>query len=176
MRVSVLGTGDMTKIPRMVGLPESEVKKIIVKVGVLLAVKGHELVIIPDRGVPIEIAKVYKDNGGKQLLGIVPTKDTQYGTTFIEGNLSLLDKQLEVDHWYDADGEIAAAGDVCIVIGMSPGIMREVCVLKYHYRYLNSKTKVVWFKNTLSAPLPKEIAEEIPITYVESVEELERFL
>ena len=176
MRVSVLGTGDLTKIPRFTNISKEKLKEIINTLGKLLAEKGHELIIIPDRGVPLEIAKVYKENRGKKLLGIVPVKDTQYGIDHIKKNLPLLDETLEVDHWYDADGEIAAAGDVCIVIGMSPGIMREITVLKFHYRYLKSQTKLIWLKNTLSSPIPKEIEEEIPIKYIDSIEELKEIL
>jgi len=176
MRISVLGTGDMTKIPRYCDVSEEELKKIITKVAEMIAKKEHELVIIPDRGIPLEIAKMYKEHGGKKLLGFVPTKDKRYGIKHIEPNLHLLDEQIEVDSWYDADGEIAAAGDVCIVIGISPGIMREITVLKYHYRYLKSKTRLVWFRNTISSPIAKEIEEEIPINYIDDVEELEKFI
>ena len=176
MKVSVLGTGDLTKIPRFTKVSKEELKGIIKELGKLIAEKGHELIIIPDIGIPVEVAKAYKASDGKRVYGIVPTKDKRFGTKHIQPYLHLLDEQIEVDSWYDADGEIAAAGDVCIVVGMSPGIMREVSVLKYHYRYLNSKTKLIWFKNTISSPVPKEIEEEIPIKYINSVKELEEFI
>jgi hypothetical protein len=176
MRVTVLGTGDLTKIPRFTDISKEQLEELIQKIAKLLAEKGHEVVIIPDRGVPLEIAKLYKEQKGKKVLGVVPTKDKKYGTRHIEPNFPILDEKIEVDSWYDADGEIAAQGDVCIVIGISPGIMREIAVLKYHYRYLKSKTKLVWFKNTISSPIAKEIEEEIPINYITSVEELGKIL
>ena len=176
MRVVILGTGDLTKITRFTGITQEKLWEMIRNIADLLVKKGHEMVINPDRGIPLEMAKIYKEKKGKKLLGLVPTKDTRYGIDWIKDNLPLLDERIEVDDWYDVDGEVAASGDVCIVLGMSPGIMRDVTVLKYHYRYLNCKTKVIWFKNTLSNPIPKEIEEEIPITYIESVQELERFL
>lgn len=172
MKVTILGTGDLTKIPRFTKISKEELKDLITNLGKLIAEKGHELVIIPDRGIPIEVAKIYKKHGGKKVYGVIPTKDKQYGTKYIKPYLSLVDERIEVDSWYDADGEIAASGDICIVVGMSPGIMREVTVLKYHYRYLNSKTKVVWFKNTISSLIPKEIEEEIPIIYINSINDL----
>lgn len=176
MRISILGTGDLTKIPRFTDISEQELQKLITDLAKLIAEKGHEIVIIPDRGVPLETAKIYKKNKGKKVYGIVPVKDRRYGIKHIEPNLGILDERIEVDSWYDADGEIAAAGDVCVVVGMSPGIMREITVLKYHYRYLKSRTKLVCFRNTISSPIPKEIEEEIPINYIESVKELEDFL
>lgn len=176
MRVSVLGTGDLTKVPRHTKISEEELKQLINDLGKLIAQKGHEIVVIPDRGIPVEVVKAYKENSGKKVYGIVPTKDKKYGTKHIEPYLKLIDDKIEVDSWYDANGEIAASGDVCIVIGMSLGIIVEVALLKYHYRYLKSKTKLIIFKNTLSTPIPQEIAEEIPITYINSLEELKQFL
>jgi len=176
MRVVVLGTGDLTKIPRHTKLKENELKKLVEDVATLIAIKGHELVIVPDRGIPTEVARIYKEKGGKKVYGLVPVKDAKFGDKHIQPYLHLLDEKIEFDHWYDVDGEIAAAGDVCIIFGISPGIMREFCILKYHYRYLKSKTRVVWFKNTLSQPVQKEIEEEIPITYISSVKELEKIL
>ena len=176
MRVVILGTGDITKITRFTGLPQEILWGIIKGIAELLVKKGHEMVITPDRGIPLETAKIYKEKGGKKLYGLVPVNDTKYGIEWIKKNLPLLDERIEVNNWYDVDGEVAASGDVCIVLGMSAGIMRDVTVLKYHYRHLHSKTKLIWFKNTLSSPIPKEIEEEIPITYIESVEELEKYL
>ncbi len=176
MKVVVLGTGDLTKILRFTRISEKELRALVDSVARLLAEKGHEIVIIPDRGIPVEVAKIYKQNGGRRVWGVVPTKDKVYGTKHIAPNLRLLDERIEVDSWYDADGTIAASGDVCIVFGMSPGIMREFTVLKYHYRYLKSETRVIWFRNTISAPIAKEIEEEIPVTYVNSVEELAKVI
>jgi len=176
MRISILGTGDLTKIPRHSSITKEELEKLISDIAKLIAEKGHEIVIIPDRGVHFEIAKSYKENGGKKVYGIVPTKDKKYGVEHIQQYLPLIDEKIEVDSWYDADGEIAAAGDVCIIVGMSPGIMREFTVLKYHRRYLKNKTKVIWFKNAMTPPIPKEIEEEIPITYINSIQELEKLI
>ena len=47
---------------------------------------------------------------------------------------------------------------------------------KVFLKYLKSKTKLVWFKNTLSDLIPKEIEEEILITFINSVEELKELL
>ncbi len=176
MRISILGTGDLTKIPRFTSITKGELENLVSDIAKVIAKKGHEIVIIPDRGIPTEVAKIYKQNGGKKVYGVVPTKDKKYGIRHIQPYLPLIDEKIEVDSWYDADGEIASQGDVCVIVGMSPGIMREFTVLKYHKRYLNNKTKVIWFKNTLSSPIPKEIEEEIPITYVNSVKELEKLI
>lgn len=176
MKVSVLGCGDITKISRHSNLSQEDVNKLIEDAAKLLARKRAEIVIIPDRGIPTEIAKIYKANNGRKVIGMVPVNDTKYGIEHIKKYLPLLDERIEVNDWYDATSDLAAEGDICMVIGMSPGIMYEVSILKYHYRYLNCKTKVVWFRDTISQPVQKEIEEEVPIKYINSVEELEEFL
>ncbi|MEW6295295.1 MAG: hypothetical protein AB1467_03285 [Candidatus Diapherotrites archaeon] len=176
MRVSVLGTGDITKIPRHTKIKERELRELIKGTAELIARKGHELVIVPDKGIPSEVARIYKEKGGRKVYGLVPVKDKKFGVKHLKPFLYLVDERIELDHWYDVDGEIAAAGKLCIVFGLSPGVIREIAVLKYHYKYLKCKTKVLWFKNTLSRKIPEEIEEEIPITYIPSVKELEKFL
>jgi hypothetical protein len=176
MKVSILGVGDVSKISRHSDVPASELKVLIDSLGKFLADNGYEIVIIPDRGVPLEVAKSYKKHNGKCVHGFVPKKDKRFGIEHIKPNLSILDKEIVVASWYDANGEIAAAGDVCIAIGLSPGIIAEVALLKYHYRYKGSKTKLIWFLNTISSKIPPEIAEEIPITYVNNLADLAEIL
>lgn len=178
MKISILGTGDLGKIPRFTRISEKEMMNLISETAKLIADAGHEIVIIPDRGIPVEFAKLYKRFGGKMIYGIIPTKDKRYGTRHIQENIKLIDSQIKVDSWYDADGEIAAAGELCIIFGMSPGIIREFSVLKYHYRYLNCKTKVLWFENTISRKLPDEVMEEFKgkVVYINSADEMKKFI
>jgi len=176
MKIVVLGTGDMTKIPRFTDVSAEDLNNIISELGEVIAKKGHELIIIPDEGVPIEVAKAYKENGGKKVIGFVPVNDKTFGVDYIQEFLPILDEKIEVNDWYDASGEIAASGDICIVLGVSPGIMAEIGYLKYHYKKLGCKTKLYWLKKTLSAPIHKELDEELNINYVDSVRDLEKVL
>ncbi len=171
--VVVLGAGNPEKVIKNAKISGEELDNIVSSLGKLLAKKGCELIIVPDEGIPLEVAKAYKANGGKKLSGLVPTKDKKFGTKHIQQYLKILDKKIEVDSWYDVNGEIAAIGDICIVIGLSPGVMIELCFLKYHRKFFNNKTRVFILKNTISAPIPKEIEEELAVEYVNSVSELE---
>lgn len=176
MKISILGTGDLSKISKHTNLSGSEIQRLIEQIANLLAKKGHELVIIPNRGIPLEIAKIYKQQTGKKVYGVVPTKDKDYGLNHIKEFLPLIDEKIEVDSWYDADGKVAAFGDICISIGISPGVMRALTALKFHYKYKGCKTKLIIFENTLSSQIHKEIQEEIPISYINTIKELEKFL
>ena len=90
MKVSVLGCGDPGKILRFSKTGEDELKLIISGVGRLVAGKGHELVIIPDRGVPAEVAKVYRESGGKKVIGVVPVNDSRFGIEHLKPYLHLV--------------------------------------------------------------------------------------
>ena len=173
MRVSVLGAGDESKILRYTELTEKETKELIRKIGKILAKKNAELIILPSRGVPYSVAKYYKKYGGKKIIGLIPSKDKRYGIKHIEEYIGIEDEKEELSSWYELNGEIASKGDYCIVIGFSPGVMTEICMLKYHYKYLGNDTKLIIFRNTISQQLPKEVEEDLKnLTYVYSVEEL----
>ena len=178
MKISVVGVGDLTKISRYTPLKEKEVEILISDIAKLIAKKGHEIVIIPDRGIPIELAKIYKKNNGKTVYGVIPTKDKDYGVERWKPYHEFIDKKIEFDSWYDVDGKIASQGEICVCIGISPGVMRDITVLKYQWKYLNCKTKLIIFRNTISQPLMPEIEEEFKehLFYISSVKELEKFL
>jgi len=178
MRVSVLGSGDISKITKYTSLKEKDIRQAINDIAKILVEKDAEIVIIPDRGIPVEIAKKYKELGGRKLLGMVPVNDKRYGIRHIEPNLGMLDERIEVSDWYNADGEIAASGDYAVCFGLSGGILREISVLKYHYKYLSCKTKLIMFRNAMSEKLPAELEEDLKgnLTYVNSVKELKELL
>ena len=178
MKVSILGAGDITKIHRFSGMSESEVKILIEDVGKLLARKKVELVIVPVRGIPYEVAKVYKENKGPKVIGAVPKDDKEYGIMHIEEYRHISDEEFNIGDWYDLNGRIAAKGDIAICIGMSGGTICDVAMLKYHYKYLGKKTKLIIFENTLSSKLPPELEEDLKgnLIYIKSVKELEKYL
>ena len=178
MKVSILGAGDISKIHRHSGTSENKLKKLIEDLGKFLAEKNVEVVIVPARGIPYEVAKIYKENKGKKVIGLVPKEDKRYGIMHIKDYLHIMDEEVNIGNWYDLNGEVAGYGDVAICVGMSGGAMCDVCMLKYHHKYLGSKTKLIVFKNTISdKKLPKEIEEDIKfLHYIESVEELNSFI
>jgi len=95
MKVVVLGTGDITKIPRFTRISERELRSIIDELGKMIADKGYELIIVPDRGIPTEVAKVYRENDGKKVIGMVPVNDKKYGIKHLEPFIGLIDEKIE---------------------------------------------------------------------------------
>ena len=168
MKISILGAGDVSKISRYTNLSEENVQQLKTEIAKFLVEEEHEIVIIPNRGIPLEIAKLYKQLGGKKVLGVIPTKDKDYGLDHIKEFLGMVDEKIPVDSWYDADGKVASFGDICLVIGLSPGVLRAMGALKFHYKYRNCKTELVVFENAITS-LPPEITEELQIRYINNI-------
>ncbi|MDI6806778.1 MAG: hypothetical protein QMD14_03095, partial [Candidatus Aenigmarchaeota archaeon] len=160
LKVSILGT-EISRICRHTELTEREVMNLINEVGKLLANHEAEIVIIPCRDVSYLVAKAYKKYGGKKVIGILPHEDEKFGLEHIKPYLDVIDEKLEVPSWYHADGEIAAAGDIAICIGLSGGVIRDIGALYWHEAFIGHKTKLVIFVNTISNPLHHEIEEEL---------------
>jgi len=170
-RVSILGS-KIEKVIKHTNLTREELRNLIKEIALFLL--NNEIVIVPDKGIPLEIAKIYKKNKGKKVIGLVPLEDRRYGIEHIKDYLPFVDEKVNLRDWYNVNGEIAGYSDYCIVVGLSPGVIIELGFLKYQYKYLKKKTKVFVFKNTISRKLHKEIEEEVPITYISSVDELRK--
>jgi len=174
MKASILGSGDISKIHRFSKLSEKEVKQLIHDLGKFLAENKYEIVIVPARGIPYEVAKIYKKYRGKKVIGAIPKDDKEYGIMHIEEYRNISDKEINIGDWYDLNGRIAAQGDISICIGLSGGALCDIAMLKYHYKYLNKKTKLFIFKNTISSKLHPELEEDLKgnLFYINSIEEL----
>ena len=164
MKVSLIGPGSIEKIWKFSKLNKEKTLKLIEDIGKLLAEKA-EIIALPSRGAPLEIAKAYKEYGGKKFIGVVPSKDKRYGINHIKEYIGVEDKRINFRDWYNLNGEIAAMGDYCIVFGLSAGTMTEICMLKYHQKLRNSKTKLIIFKNTISSKFQKEILADLKNVY-----------
>jgi hypothetical protein len=178
MKVTILGAGDITKIHRYSGTSEKNLEKLIQDLGKLLAERGDEIIIVPARGIPYEVAKAYKKYKGKQVIGAIPKDDKDFGIMHIQEYLGIADTDINIGDWYDLNGRIASLGDYAICIGLSGGAICDIAMLKYHYKYLGSKTKLIVFRNTISCDLPKELEEDLKgnLTYVNSINELKKVL
>ena len=132
---------------------------------------------MPAKGVAYEIAKVYKENNGKKIIGLIPKDDKRYGIKHIKDYFSIVDEKVNIGDWYSLNGEIAGYSDYAIVIGFSCGVLSEIAISKYHFKFLDSDTKLIIFENTISARLHKEMEVDLKnLTYVNSIEELKEII
>jgi len=176
MKISIIGACDINKVIRNSEISEKELETLCSDLGKFFAENKDKLVIIPVPGIIYKIAESYKKSKGKKIIGLVPKKDTRYGIEHIKETIPIADETIEVNSWYDANGEIVAKGDICVCVGLSGGVMSEISFLKYHKNYFNNKTKLIIFENTISKRLHKELEEDLKknLYYVNSFEEFKR--
>ncbi len=184
MKISILGPGDYSLISKYGKLNEEEVKELIEKTGELLAREGYEIMVAVDRGIAFEIAKKYKEKGGKKVYGVLPKSHEKYKEgkeDAIKPYMKIVDEKIVVDSWYHLNGEIGSLGDAAISFGLSCGTMADIVFLYFHYKYLGGKTKLLMYLPSMSQKLPREIEEKLSIKgkkyeYINSLEDMENEL
>ena len=174
MKVSILGCGETSNIWNHGRISEKQARKLIADLGTFLAATGAEIIIVPARGVPYEVALAYRKAGGKKIIGLVPANDKVYGTGHIREFMHIIEEKINVGTWHDLNGVIASKGDFAVCLGLSCGAMLDMSFLKYRRKYLGNTTKLIIFINTISARLHPEIEKEIKPVYVSSLEELSK--
>lgn len=175
MKVSILGTDSLDQISRRASLSKRAFGSFIEEVGRLLAKKGVQIIIVPDSEIALEIARAYKENNGRRVIGLVPSADEKFEKKH-RHYLDLIDRKVEYSTWFNAIRHIVSMSDYSIVMGLSSPAISEIQRFKYLLLFFSIKTKLLVFKNTLSKKIPKAIEEELPIIYVTSIKDLEKFI
>ena len=201
LRISLIGPGDidfhyfqMLKISR---------EDFDMQIGdIAEALKESEIVLLPDKGVSFELARKYKELGGKKVYATMPLNDKDFGIMHLKPYIdskvydkNLFDEIINTDNWYKQDLMCAIYGDVVLMLGNSLGSIGELSNGFYLYR-LFSKFKLDWkeiragtkvpFSVIIYQPFFKEklnfeIEEYIKkskgeIYYVSSAEEINKIL
>jgi hypothetical protein len=175
MKVAVLGPGDCSLISKHANLAEKNVKEFIEELGKFLAENNIEIIIAVDRGLPYEVAKVYKKYGGKKVYGVNPQSHEKYDKEkAIKPFLDVIDEEIKVASWYHLNGEIASFSDVAVSFGLSCGTLADIIFLYFHYKYLGSDTKLIMYLPSMSSKLHSEIEECLSVkgkkfVYVNSI-------
>src|SRR3989338_6154628 len=99
MKLSIIGSSSKDTILKNSKISQEDLNALISQLGTYAASLAAELIIVPDEGIPFEVAKAYKDAGGHQLVGIVPLWDKKFGIEHIREFLSILDKKVDVQSW-----------------------------------------------------------------------------
>lgn len=68
MRVSLIGPGDIEfHYQQLLKIPKEKLNKELEQIAKSLVDANTEIELLPDRGVSIEIAKLYRQKGGEKL-------------------------------------------------------------------------------------------------------------
>jgi hypothetical protein len=144
MKISLIGAGDVEgHYVEILGLKKEKVLAEINDISKILADSKHEIVVLPDRGVPFEIAKKYKECGGKKAYGTVPINDKDFGIGHLKeyteakvNGKKVFDSIINTDNWYKQDLTMCLYGDAIFLLGLSTGSLGELAYAYYLYKIL----------------------------------------
>jgi len=169
----LIGPTDKTKIFRFGRIRREDYEPFKEEVGKVLAVNLSTVYLIPDEGVPLDIAKSYKQFGGREVVGALP----KGGCEVLEEYFQFCDRTEEVDGgWTVLNTCLSLRTGLMIGFGLSPGTLVEIAYSKYHKKYLGKNIPILLDERTISGKLNPEIEDEVNLRYFNSSDELSQLL
>lgn len=151
IRLALIGAGNIKyHYMEMLNISETNFKKQIEQIAKVLAETNTEIVLLPDKGACIEVAKQYKKFNGKKVIGTIPLEDKDFGITHLEKYINtkidgekLIDQQINTGTWYKQDLTIGTFGDAILMLGNSLGALGELTYAYYLYKIFKGTKKGV---------------------------------
>lgn len=147
MRISLIGPGDIEfHYQNLLKLDKLKFDSELEGIAKALAESGSDLVLLPDKGVSLNIARIYKEKKGRNVIGAVPLADKTFGIKHLEPyiNMKLNEKPffdyfINTDNWFLHDLIKGLLGDALFYLGDSPGTSGELNYAIYLYKLLNGR-------------------------------------
>jgi len=149
VRICLIGPGDIDyHYFDLLKMPKEKFDKHFNSISKTLAKTESELILLPDKGIPIEVAKKYKEQKGKKVYAAVPLSDTDFGIKHLQehidakinlpkvGEQKLFDEIINTDNWYKQDMTLCLYGDVILLLGKSLGSIGELTNAFYIYKII----------------------------------------
>ena len=168
----LVGPTDRSKIFRFGEIDKILYEKYLKDVAEILKKHVGTVNLIPDEGVPLDLAKKFRELNG-DVVGYLP----KGGCKSLEKNFKYCTSVEEFDSgWSGLNTCLSLKGDMLLALGMSPGTMVEVCYTRYHKKYFNKSLPIVLDKRTISIAMPPEVSEDIDLRYFDSFKQLDKIL
>ena len=128
--------------------------------------------VLPDIGVPLDVAKALYDIPGRttKIFGYYP----KYGNTpTITENLSICDEAVEINGgWAEMNTQPSKNFDVMLCLGLSAGVFTEIAHTKVHRLWSNKTVYVLIDERVVSSHLSAELESDVTVMYFNSEETL----
>ncbi len=157
MRIVLSGPGDIDyHFGELLKIPKEKMDKHIVNI--TRSLLDYELVLLPDKGISLEIAKKYKELNGKKLIATLPKDDSEIGIKHLQSylDLGLFDEIINTKTWYKHDLTHNLFGDIILFLGNSLGSVGELSYGFYLYKLLG--------KNITKLNFDMRAGQNIPLT------------
>lgn len=167
MKIGIIGPSDIDRVAGAAGIDPSDIREESAWAGSMLAEAGHEIVVVPDRGVAVIAAEAYRRAGGGRIWGFIPGsgRSAEGATGRVHRNSRLCDETFEDLTWHEQHSRFVEFSDAMICVGMSCGTICEIAWTKWSGRI------PVFVVGNLSSRLPPEIEAETDVHYVADVGE-----
>ena len=146
MRLSLIGPGDIKyHFQELLKIPKKKFKSELEKIAQALVDSGVEIELLPDKGISFEIAKIYKQKGGKKVIAAIPQSDKTFGIKHLEQfiNSEIIDEKVNTGDWYKHDLIKGLLGNAVLYLGNSPGTNGELNYAVYLYKILTGRKEGV---------------------------------
>ena len=151
VRVSLIGPGDIDfHYHNLLKISETHLNSELENIAQALVDSNVEIELLPDRGISIEIAKLYKEKGGRKVLGAVPESDKTFGIKHLREYIDtrvndepLFDEIIDTKNWFKHDMIKGLLGNVVLYLGRSPGTEGERHYAVYLYKLMQRFKKGV---------------------------------
>ncbi len=146
MRLSLIGPGDTEyHFQELLKIPKAKFQSELEKIAQALADSEVELEILPDEGISFQIAKLYKQRGGKKVIATLPKSDRTFGVKHLEpyANSEIIGEIIDTENWYKHDLIKGLLGNAVLYLGSSPGTNGELNYAIYLYKILTGRKEGV---------------------------------
>lgn len=157
MRIVLSGPGDIDyHFGELLKMPQDKLEVHIVNI--TRSLLDYELVLLPDKGISLEIAKKYKELNGKKIIATLPKEDVEIGINHLQSylDLKIWDETINTKTWYKHDLTHNLFGDVILYLGNSLGSVGELSYGFYLYKLLGKN--ITKLNSNMSA------GQNIPLT------------
>jgi len=153
-------------------MPEKEFSGHINQISKILSDSHSEILLTPSRGVCLEVAKKYKQFGGKKVYAAAPLNDKVFGTKHFKENLNikidgkkLFGKIIDTDSWYKQHFAFGLFGHALLILGASLGTFYELSSAFYVYKIISGNKPEV---KVIKRKIHKDIVagDDFPLTLI----------
>lgn len=173
MKIGLIGPTNLDLMSEVSNIDKNLYIRSAQILGEIIAKLGHDLVIVPDRGVAVEGLKSYRIHEGNKVIAIWPQKgETSYQlqTIKIKDNIDCCDEVITELSWHEQHSFICQISDLMVCCGISCGTISEIAWSKW----VEGPTIYIC-KNTVSC-IPAEIVAEAHIKFIDKADDFEQVL
>ena len=151
MRLALIGPGNIElHYQKFLKISKQKFNSELEKIAQSIVNSGIEIECLPDRGISFQIAKLYKQKGGKKVIATIPKSDKTFGIKHLQpyinekiNNKPVFDKTIDSGDWFKHDMTKGLFGHAILYLGSSKGTDLERNGAEYLYKLMSGNKKGV---------------------------------